>query len=143
MRISKPSNTRQSQSRRTPRGPAFFFTTWKGWPIHWPALNSISACCAARMARNSSTSRSPSTSTFPRPRNRAGLLVIGCRGRVCFPDSAVLHCDPAACHLLELPVGFIVKVARQVFRRRVQFDERLEVVEHLVVDAIDHRTHHL
>src|ERR1700689_1909605 len=116
---------------------------WRGWPIHWRAPSSTSACCAARMARNSSTSRSPSTSTFPRLENSSELLVIGCRGRVCFPDSAVFHGNPAAGHLFELAVGFIVKVARQVFRRWVELDEGLEVVEHLVVDAIDHRTHHL
>src|ERR1700723_3638994 len=143
MRISSPSNTQRWRSRRTPRGPAFSFTMWKGWPIHWPGPSSTSACCVARMARNSSTSRSPSTSTWPRRRNSAELLVIGCRGRVCFPDSAVFHGDPAAGHLLKLPVGFIVKVTRQVFRRRVELDEGLEVVEHLVVDAVDHRTHHL
>src|SRR5216684_3785056 len=97
------------------------------------------------MARSCSTSRSRSISIFTGHRlpTKARLLVVGCRGRVRLPDGAVLDGDPASGHLVELAVGLIVKVARQVFCRWVELGEGFELIEHLVVDAVDDRTHHL
>src|ERR1700759_5633378 len=97
------------------------------------------------MARSCSTSRSRSTSTFTaqRQRTKTTSLVIRRPGRVRLPDGTVLDRDPASGHLVELAVGLIVKVARQVLCRWVELGEGLEVIEHLVVDAVDDRAHHL
>ena len=40
-------------------------------------------------------------------------------------------------------VGLVVEVFGQVFRRRVQDFERLEIVDHLVVEPVDYRLHDL
>src|SRR5450631_879798 len=145
MRTFMSLSTRQWRSRRTPHEPDFFFMTWRGWPIHWRGASSTCACSAMRTVRSCSTSRFPSTSTFTahRPAIRARLLVIGRSGCVRLPDGAVFDGDPASGHVVQLAVGFIVKVAGQVFCRRVELDEWFEVIEHLVVDAVDDRTHDL
>jgi hypothetical protein len=44
---------------------------------------------------------------------------------------------------MELFVGLIVEIFGNIFGRRVQRRKRLELVQHLVVDAVDDRSQHL
>ena len=43
----------------------------------------------------------------------------------------------------KLLVGLVEEIFRDIFGRWIQPDKRLKVVEHLVVDAVDHRAQHL
>ena len=43
----------------------------------------------------------------------------------------------------ELPVGLVVEILRDVLSGRVEHREGLEVIEHLMVDAVDDRAQHL
>src|ERR1700722_838406 len=46
-------------------------------------------------------------------------------------------------HLVELEFGLVVKIAGEVFGRGVERGERLEVVDHLVVEVFDDGAHDL
>src|ERR1035437_735575 len=71
-----------------------------------------------------------------------GLLVIRGRGGVRLPDSTVLYPHAAFGHASQLLAGLVVEVPGDVFSRWIEFGERLQVVEHLVVDALDDGAHH-
>ena len=44
----------------------------------------------------------------------------------------------------ELCAGLLVEVARKILGRRIQlFVERLQIVDHLVIEVVDSGTHHL
>src|SRR6516225_1384235 len=74
---------------------------------------------------------------------RGNSLVVRSRGCVSFPNGAVLHAHATARHAIELMIGFVVEELGQIFGRRIQYRERLQLIEHLVVDAVDYWPHHL
>jgi len=72
----------------------------------------------------------------------ARLLVVSSRGRVRLPDGAVFHAHAA--RVTSRDGGwFRRKNIWPGSRRRVEHRERLQFVQHLVVDALDRRTQHL
>src|SRR5437868_4325283 len=79
----------------------------------------------------------------PFPVYDRGLLVVASETGVGFVEGAVLYGDAAFGHLLELEFGFVVEVAGEVFGRGVERGERLEVVDHLVVEVVDDGAHDL
>src|ERR1035438_3581700 len=75
-----------------------------------------------------------------RSREQGRLLVVSSRAGVRLPDGHLLHADMALGQGGELLAGLVVEVLGQVLGRGVEDGEGLEVVEHLVVDALDYRT---
>src|SRR5664280_2007466 len=69
----------------------------------------------------------------------AELFAIPRGGGVGLPDGDVLHPDPAIGALFQPRVGLIVEILGQVFRRRIDGGERLQLIHHLVVEIIHHR----
>src|SRR5882762_7504715 len=64
------------------------------------------------------------------------LLRIFRRGGVRLPDGYIFHRDASAGDRPKTSVGLVVKILRDVFRRRVQLDKRLNIVEHLMVETV-------
>ena len=56
---------------------------------------------------------------------------------------AIFHAHAARGHLGELPVRLVVEILGHVLGRGVQHREGLQIVQHLVVDAVDDRAQHL
>ncbi len=71
------------------------------------------------------------------------LLVVGRRRCIRLPDGAVLHADAPSRHAGELLIGLIVEVFGDILRRRIQLSKWFEIIQHLMIDALDHRAHHL
>ena len=74
---------------------------------------------------------------------RARLFVVRRRRCVRLPDGAVFHAHAALGHSVKLLIRLIIKILGNVFRRWVEHREWLEVVQHLVIDAVDNRAEHL
>src|ERR1035437_3424159 len=74
-----------------------------------------------------------------RNRNPGWLLVVSSRAGVRLPDGHMLDADTALGQGGELLAGLVVEVFGQVLGRGVENNEGLEVVEHLVVNALDDR----
>src|SRR5664280_2784650 len=69
----------------------------------------------------------------------AELFAVTRGGGVGLPDGDVLHPDPAIGALFQPRVGLIVEILGQVFRRRIDSGERLQLIHHLMVEIIHHR----
>src|SRR5438270_141015 len=67
-------------------------------------------------------------------------LVIAGKAGVGFKDSAVLNADAACSKFLKLLRCLNEEVARKIFSRRIELGKGLEVIDHLVVQAIHDRT---
>src|SRR5437762_8440994 len=70
------------------------------------------------------------------------LLEVGGGGGIGLPDGDHLHADAARGRALEASVGLVEEIFRQVFRRGIQSLEGLDVVHHLMIEAVDGRLHH-
>src|SRR5258706_13587048 len=71
------------------------------------------------------------------------LLVVAGEAGVGFVEGAGFYGDAAFGHLVELELGLVVEVAREIFGRGVERGEWLEVVDHLVIEVVDDGAHDL
>src|SRR5947209_7018076 len=71
--------------------------------------------------------------------NSNPLLVISGVAGVGFKDCAVLDADAACGEFLESLGCLLEEIMSEIFSRRIQVRERLKVVDHLVIQAIDNR----
>src|ERR1035441_1858233 len=109
----------------------------------WPCFGVPARESRPARAMSCRSRGSAATPLAGRSRKRRRLLVVSSCGRVRLPDGAVLHAHPALSHSGELLIGLVVEVFGDVLGRGIQDREGLQVVEHLVVDAVDDRTQHL
>ena len=64
-------------------------------------------------------------------------------GRVGFKHRYVLHSHATVGHRLKPRVGLVIEILGQIFRRRIDHRERLNIVDHLVIEALDDVLHDL
>src|SRR5512146_2447128 len=81
-----------------------------------------------------------SMSWYPETRARP-LFVIGRYRGVGREDGHGFHRDAATGYVAEARVGFVVEVLGKVFGGRVELGEGAEIVDHLVIEVVDHVLH--
>src|SRR5580698_2797721 len=74
---------------------------------------------------------------------KGALLVVTGKAGVGLVQSAVLDLDAACGHLIKLLSCLVIEVARKVLSRRIDRRERLKIVDHLVIESVYNRPHHL
>src|SRR5437868_10625974 len=71
------------------------------------------------------------------------LLEVSRGRRVCFPDCYFLDAHSSGCCFLESGASLVIEIFREIFSRWIQRGEWSNIVDHLMIEALYHRLHHL
>jgi hypothetical protein len=69
------------------------------------------------------------------------LLVVAGDGGVGLPDGDLLDADTPFGGLLETLIALVIKILGEVFRRRIEDGEGLDVIDHLVIEIVNDGLH--
>src|SRR2546427_7601490 len=63
--------------------------------------------------------------------------------RICLKYGYIFHAHAPVSHLAKSTARFVVEIFCQVLRRRVQLRERLKIIDHLMIEPVNHMFQHL